>query len=93
MTVRYWALTCVATLTACTTISEEQVETRTINSGFYAGTEYQVRTRTMQGSRGAYTQTSVALNGLTKVCILDSPGDCDRAARNLADGAITIGGR
>ena len=80
------ALVSLATLAACSTVVDEKTTTAVLRDGFYAGTQYQIRTRTMQGANGTYTQTSVVYNGVTAVCIPDSPGDCENAARNLIDG-------
>lgn len=82
---RLLALASVAALAGCASYNDEQLETRVITKGIHSGTEYGVRTRTLQGVGGEYTQTSVTLNSLTSVCIPDSPGDCERAARILAD--------
>lgn len=86
MKCRMMALASLTILVSCTTIVDEKTTTAVLSSGFNAGTEYQIRTRQLQGSGGTYTQTSVVYRGVSQVCILDSPGDCESAARDLIDG-------
>lgn len=73
-------------LSACSNVVNEQSTTAFLTAGINAGEEYQIRTRTFQGSSGTFDQTTVVYRGISKVCILDSPGDCEAAARNLIDG-------
>ena len=93
MNIRFLALASLTILVSCTTIVEETTTTAVLRNGLNAGTEYQIRTRTLQGPNGIYTQTSVLYNGVSNVCILDSPGDCEAAARNLIDGLRVPGMR
>jgi hypothetical protein len=61
-------------------------ETRTeavLESGFYAGEPYEIVTRTIEGANGPFDQTRVVYYGRTRPCILDSPKDCEFAAREL----------
>jgi hypothetical protein len=87
------ALVALTTLGACSTVVDEQTTTAVLRNGLNAGTEYQIRTRTIQGASGTYTQTSVVYNGTPQTCILDSPGDCEEAARNLIDDRYVLDSR
>lgn len=61
-------------------------ETRTaavLEDSFYAGEPYEIVTRTIQGANGSFDQTRVVYSGRTRPCILDSPNDCQLAAREL----------
>jgi hypothetical protein len=84
---KYLALVAAATLSisACATIENESSTTAVLSSGFNAGERYQIRTRTMSGPNGSFQQTSVVYKGISRVCIPDSPGDCEKAARLLID--------
>ena len=73
------------TLGACTTITNETSTTAVLEEGFNAGQRYEIRQRTLQGKDGSYMQTSVVYRGFAKTCIIDSPNDCESAARALID--------
>jgi len=68
-------------LAACATIEGETREVRELSEGYYAGTQYVLRTQLVSGSQGQYERTSVWYNGRSRVCIKDSPKDCELAAR------------
>lgn len=72
-------------LSACATIENEQTEVKELPDGFYAGTQYLLRTQTVNGSQGQFERTSVVYKGRSRVCIKDSPRDCELAARALID--------
>lgn len=72
-------------LGGCATVLDERTTTAVIPDGFNAGERYTIRTRTLQGPQGVYEQTSVVYRGVTALCRIDSPNDCELAARNLVD--------
>lgn len=66
-------------VSACaSTIIDERTTT-----GVYIGEQYEIRTRTLQGRDGPYEHSSAVYKGVSKVCRVDSPGDCEKAAQNL----------
>lgn len=72
-------------LGACATIEDEQSEVRELPDGYYVGTQYLLRTQTISGSQGQFERTTVLYKGRSRVCIKDSPKDCEKAARALID--------
>jgi len=75
---RYTVLIGALTLSACTTVLDE-----TITPGVYRGERYEIRTRTLQGRNGPFEHSSAVYKGVTLVCRIDSPGDCEKAAQHL----------
>lgn len=73
-------------LASCATVTSETSTPKVLESGFYAGERYTLRQRQMEGRNGPFVQTSVVYRGVSSLCIIDSPGDCEIAARNLIDG-------
>ena len=67
-------------LAGCTTIIDERNA-----PGVYNGERYEIRTRMLEGPNGPYESSSVVYKGITQVCRIDSPGDCEKAARYLID--------
>lgn len=65
-----------ASLAGCGTV---QNETYSTVSTFY--NTYQVRTRVIEQGGQTYTTSSVRVNGFYYPCLIDSPGDCEAAAR------------
>ena len=88
------ATTALLAMTACAQVQNETGEVRELPDGFYAGTKYIVRTQTVAGRNGPVERTSVVFRGISRTCIKDSPGDCEKAARALieecADSAFCI---
>lgn len=74
-------------LGGCTTVVDEKRINAVIQSGFHMGQPYVIRIRTLQGPQGTFEQTSVVFRGISAVCRRDSPGDCERAAERIVDGA------
>lgn len=72
-------------LTACATVTNETRTPQVLQTGFYAGERYELRQRTIEGRNGPYQQTSVVYRGYTRICLIDSPRDCELAALNLID--------
>jgi hypothetical protein len=70
-------------LTACGTVTDESFTPQVLQTGFYAGERYQLRQRTIEGRNGPFQQTSVVYYGYTRNCLIDSPNDCEFAAREL----------
>ncbi|WP_187429471.1 hypothetical protein ROLI_032610 [Roseobacter fucihabitans] len=68
--------TALLALGACATVSSETISTVVVD-----GEAYDVRTRTIEGANGSYETSSVRVNARYYLCILDSPGDCEAAAR------------
>jgi hypothetical protein len=64
-------------LPACSTVLDESRQSFTSASGF----TYEVRTRTMQGPQGTYQTSDALAGGVATPCRIDSPGDCEAAAR------------
>lgn len=80
------AILSAVALAGCATVSNETRTPAFIQSGFYEGTRYDIRTRTIDGPTGSFEQTSVVYNGMTKTCIPSSPRDCELAAEDLISG-------
>jgi hypothetical protein len=78
-------LACVSLISACAAVSNETRTTAVIEDGFYQGTEYQIRTQLIEGPEGSYERTSVVYRGVSRTCILDSPGDCESKAERLIE--------
>lgn len=72
-------------LGACATVVDETRTNAVIEKGFNTGERYQIRTRTLEGANGTYEQTSVIYRSVSRVCIKDSPGDCEKTAEFLID--------
>jgi hypothetical protein len=72
-------------LGACGTVQNESNQTAVLQSGFNAGERYTLRTRTYSGPNGSFEQTSVVYRGISRTCLPDSPGDCEKKARALID--------
>lgn len=85
MSIRLIAGAVLIALTACATVVDENSEVREIPDGFYAGYKYLLRTQTVSGSQGPYERTSVVYKGFSRVCIKNSPKDCEKAARALIE--------
>ena len=85
MSIRLMAGAVLIALTACATVIDENNEVREIPDGFYSGYKYLLRTQTVSGSQGPYERTSVVYKGFSRVCIRDSPKDCEKAARALIE--------
>jgi hypothetical protein len=77
--------TALLVLSACATVVDEKRTMAVLERGFNAGERYEIRTRTIQGPNGLYEQTSVVYRGFTRLCRIDSPGDCEKAAEQLID--------
>jgi hypothetical protein len=80
-----YLLAAVLMMSACATVSNETRTTAFIEDGFYQGIEYQVRTQFIEGPEGSYERTSVVYRGVSRTCILDSPGDCESKAERLIE--------
>ncbi len=76
-------------VSACATIIDETSTTAVLQSGFYAGKEYQIRTRLLEGPNGPYERTDVVYRSVSRNCIKDSPGDCEKAAELLIDSYLS----
>ena len=88
MSIRSLAGAALITLSACAAggqIENEVREVREIPDGFYAGTQYIVRTQTIAGANGTFDRTSVVFRGFSRTCILDSPLDCEKTARAIIE--------
>ena len=85
MSVWLRACTALIVLGACATIENETSEVKVLPDGFYAGTQYFLRTQTVSGAEGQFERTSVVYKGRSRLCIKDSPMDCEKAARALID--------
>lgn len=87
MSIRVLAGAALIVLSGCATapVENEVREVREIPDGFYAGTKYIVRTQTLSGPQGTYDRTSVVFRGVSRTCIIDSPQDCEKAARALIE--------
>ncbi|MEM1075743.1 MAG: hypothetical protein AAF665_06385 [Pseudomonadota bacterium] len=72
-------------LAGCATVVDETRTTAVLEEGFNGGTKYEIRRQLIQGPSGTYETTSVVYRGLTRGCIIDSPGDCESKARVLID--------
>lgn len=70
-------------LSACATIVDEQTTETSLQRGINAGERYTIRQRTLEGPQGRYEQTTVVYRGVSSVCRIDSPNDCERAAEVL----------
>jgi hypothetical protein len=79
-------------LSACAEVLDETRTTAVLPNGYYKGETYDIVTRTIQGRNGPYKQTRVVYWGTSAPCILDSPTDCEKAARRLIDHRLTGGG-
>lgn len=94
MSIRMIAGAALIAVAACAEVQETTGEVREIPDGFFAGYKYVVRTQTLTGPQGPYERTVVQFRGFTRPCILDSPDDCEKAARALieecADSAFCI---
>lgn len=75
----------VLLMSACTKVSNETRTTAFIEDGFYQGIQYEVRTQVIEGPEGSYERTSVIYRGVSRTCILDSPGDCESKAERLIE--------
>lgn len=85
MKTNIYLLAAVLMMSACATVSNETRTIAFIEDGFYQGIEYQVRTQFIEGPEGSYERTSVVYRGVSRTCILDSPGDCESKAERLIE--------
>ena len=67
-------------LSACASGTEESRSTITVD-----GEQYELRTTTLAGPTGSYQQSSVKVRNQFYLCVPDSPGDCEAAARIARD--------
>lgn len=70
-------------LSGCATVIDDTRVPMIVQSGAYKGEEYDLRTLTLQGRNGPYVQTQVVYRGITRVCLIDSPTDCDKIANQV----------
>lgn len=80
---RYGLLASVLTIAACGTVTNETRTPAVLQSGFYAGEPYEIVQRTIAGANGTFEQGQVVYFGRTHPCRIDSPNDCEIAAREL----------
>lgn len=85
MIYKFSALAAVLALSACASAGNETRTAAVLEDGFNAGERYEIRNRLLEGPDGTFTQTSVVYKGLSRPCILDSPNDCESAARQLIE--------
>lgn len=85
MSIRLIVCAALISLSACATVIDETSEVRELPDGFFAGYKYFVRTQTLSGAQGEYERTSVVYRSVSRVCIKDSPKDCEKAARLLIE--------
>jgi hypothetical protein len=78
-------------LAACGTVVDERRTTAVLSEGFNQGERYDIVTQTVQGPNGTYERTRVVYWGRSAPCILDSPRDCEFAARRLVDQRFSSG--
>jgi hypothetical protein len=76
MIIRTALVACALLLTACGSVTNQQVSTIVVD-----GNAYEYRQRTIDGQGGSYTSTSVRVGGSYYNCLPDSPGDCEAAVR------------
>ena len=91
MLARISSVIAVLLLAACGEVVDERRTTAVLDSGYYAGERYDIVTRTIEGRNGTFDQTRVQYWGRSAPCILDSPGDCEKAARRLIDQRFSVG--
>jgi len=91
MRLKYLGLACLSMLWACGPVLEETRTTKQLTSGYYAGESYDLVTRVIDGPNGPYKQTRVVYWNRSAPCILDSPGDCEKAARRMIDESFSFG--
>lgn len=72
-------------LAACSTVTDETRSSAVLERGFFAGQQYEVRQRLIEGPSGNYEQTSVVYRGLSRTCNPDSPRDCELKAQKLIE--------
>ncbi len=88
---RFLAAVIALGLSACAPVLDETRTTAVLPDGYYKGESYDIVTRTIQGRNGPYKQTRVVYWGASAPCILDSPTDCEKAARRLIDQRLSGG--
>lgn len=81
--IRYGLVALVSLLAACGTVTNETRTPAVLQTGFYAGEPYEVVQRTISGANGTFQQGQVVYFGRTYPCRIDSPNDCEIAAREL----------
>jgi hypothetical protein len=69
----------------CAPVLDVRSEARQLDRGFYSGETYQLRTVTVQRADGPEEITSVVYRGNSRVCLPDSPNDCESKAYWLID--------
>lgn len=75
-TSRFLPALSVLALGACATVAEEQLSSIVVDDESYV-----LRTRTIEGTNGAFETTSARVRGKYFICKIDSPGDCEAAVR------------
>jgi hypothetical protein len=91
MRAKYLISGCLLALGACGNVIDEQRTTAVLPDGYYKGERYEIVTQTVQGRNGTYDRTRVQYWGRTEVCRIESPRDCEKAARRLIDQRFSIG--
>lgn len=64
-------------LSACGSVTNESTSSINVD-----GRNYELRTRTIQGSIGSYETSSVRVRGVFYQCLPNSPGSCEGAVRD-----------
>lgn len=88
---RYLMAAALLGAAACAPIVDERRTTAVLPNGYYAGERYEVITQTVQGRNGPYERTRVQYWGRSEPCRVNSPGDCEKAARRLIDQRFVVG--
>lgn len=84
MKAHFIAFAALALLTSgCASVISDTRVPMIVQGGAYKGEEYDLRTLTLQGRNGPYTQTQVVYRGVTRPCLIDSPTDCDKIANQV----------
>jgi hypothetical protein len=77
-------VTVMVALAGCGEVTDVRTETRQLEKGF-GGHTYQLRTITVQRADGPEEITSVVYRGRSRLCLPDSPNDCESKAYWLID--------
>lgn len=82
---RYLIGAALVLLSACGTVVNETRQTAELQRGFYKGERYEIVTQTIQTESGTFDRTQVYYRGISAVCRINSPRDCELAAQRLID--------